>query len=72
MSDIKTLEENFKDIESIINGLNSDEISLDKAFADYKQGLDLIKSCSEQIAGIEAEIKVLTANGDFAGETIDE
>lgn len=55
-----TLEENFAKLEETIARLEDDEISLEEAFTAYKQGMDLLKSCNEQIDKVEKQIVVLS------------
>lgn len=55
-----TLEENFAKLEDTIARLEEDEISLEEAFQAYKQGMDLLKSCNEQIDKVEKQIIVLS------------
>jgi len=50
-----TLEENFAKLEDTIALLEDDEISLEEAFTAYKQGMDLLKSCNEQIDKVEKQ-----------------
>lgn len=55
-----TLEENFAKLEDTIARLEDDEISLEEAFTAYKQGMDLLKSCNEQIDKVEKQVLVLS------------
>jgi len=55
-----TLEENFAKLEDTIALLEDDEISLEEAFTAYKQGMDLLKSCNEQIDKVEKQVLVLS------------
>jgi len=55
-----TLEENFAKLEATIAQLENDEISLEEAFTAYKQGMDLLKSCNEQIDKVEKQVLVLS------------
>lgn len=55
----KTIEENFEEIENILKEMQSDDVTLDKSFELYNQGLKLVKNCNEQIDTIEKKIKIL-------------
>lgn len=55
-----TLEDNFAKLEDTIARLEDDEISLEEAFQAYKQGMDLLKSCNEQIDKVEKQVIVLS------------
>lgn len=53
------IEENFAKLEEVIKEMQSEDVTLDKSFELYKQGLNLIKDCNDQIDTIEKKIKVL-------------
>lgn len=55
----KTIEESFEEIENILKEMQSDDVTLDKSFELYNQGLKLVKNCNEQIDTIEKKIKIL-------------
>ena len=52
--------ENFAKLEDTITRLEDDKISLEEAFTAYKQGMDLLKSCNEQIDKVEKQVIVLS------------
>lgn len=54
-----TIEQNFEQLEKIIDQMQSEEISLNESFELYKTGLELVKNCNEQIEKVETEIKVI-------------
>ena len=43
-----TVEEAFMQIESKIQALDSDEISLEDSFKEYQEGMKLLKYCHEE------------------------
>lgn len=59
-----TLEENFIKLEETIAQLESEDISLEEAFQAYSQGMELLKSCNEQIDRVEKKVIVLSQNGE--------
>ena len=59
-----TLEENFAKLEETIAQLESEDISLEEAFLAYSQGMELLKSCNEQIDRVEKKVLVLSQNGE--------
>ncbi len=63
-----TLEENFDLLEEVTERLQSDDLPLEEACANYKKGMDLIKKCSEQIDMVEKE--VLKLNSDMSVESM--
>ena len=68
--DTLSLEENFDLLNEITSKLQSDDLPLEEAFDNYKKGIDLIKTCSEQIEMVEKE--VLTLNSDMSVESLEQ
>ena len=60
-----TLEENFVKIEEVIERLESEDISLEEAFAAYSEGMKLLQTCNEQIDKVEKKVMKLTEAGDL-------
>ena len=61
------VEETFAALDRIIGKLERGDGSLEDAFADYEEGMKLVKSCNEKIETIEKKILILS--GDQAEET---
>jgi exodeoxyribonuclease VII small subunit len=53
------LEEAFKELESMIDKLESNEISLKESIELYSQGAKLLGKCKEELTGIEKEMIVI-------------
>ncbi len=68
--DTLSLEENFDLLNEITSKLQSDDLPLEEAFDNYKKGIDLIKTCSEQIEMVEKE--VLKLNSDMSVENLEQ
>lgn len=60
----KTLEDSFKELESIITKLEDSDTSLDDSFKLYNQGVQLLKGCNDSIDKIEKKIILLNENGE--------
>ncbi len=60
-----TLEENFVKIEEVIEKLESEDISLEEAFAAYSEGMKLLQTCNEQIDKVEKKVMKLTEAGEL-------
>ena len=60
-----TLEENFVKIEEVIEKLETEDISLEEAFAAYSEGMKLLKTCNEQIDKVEKKVLKLTEDGEL-------
>ena len=54
-----TLEESFEGIDSIIDELQSGELSLEESFKKYEQGMKLIKNCNDAIDKVETKLIVI-------------
>ena len=55
-------EETFAALDRIIGKLEKGDGSLEDAFADYEEGMKLVKSCNEKIETIEKKILVLSGD----------
>lgn len=59
MENKNTIEENFEQLEVILKEMQSQEVTLDKSFELYNQGLKLVQECNSQIDMIEKKMKVI-------------
>ena len=55
----KSVEESFNEIESIIAEMQKEDVTLDRSFELYNQGLMLIKECNEKLDSMEKQIKII-------------
>ena len=55
-----TIEETFKELESVLEGMETQEISLEESFACYEKGMKLVKYCNDKIDKVEKQIMVLS------------
>lgn len=60
--DEKTLETVFQELDRLTEKLEDRETSLEESFVLYKQGMELLKYCSEKLDTVEK--KMLQMNGD--------
>lgn len=44
-----TIEETFKELESVLERMETQEISLEESFACYEKGMKLVKYCNDKI-----------------------
>ena len=67
MSDEKTvsLEERFEHIEEIIEKMETGDITLDKSFELYKNGLEEIKAANAMLDEIEKAMLVMNEDGSL-------
>ncbi len=64
MKDGLTLEEAFDRLDDIVKQLESENISLEDAFSDYKDGMDLLKYCNDSIDAVEKNVLKLNEEGE--------
>lgn len=60
-----TLEESFTLLDQLAEKLESRDISLEESLCLYKQGMELLKDCSEKIDTVEKKILQVNENGEF-------
>ena len=58
-----TIEENFTKLEQTLEILESEEVSLEEAFAAYTEGMKLLKICNDQIDKVEKQVLKLSEDG---------
>lgn len=62
---VPTLEENFKQLEEMIERLEDKEIGLEESFSLYEQGMKLLKQCNDQIDRVEKKVMVMNQDGEL-------
>ena len=60
-----SLEEHFENIEEIITEMEKGEVSLDKSFELYKNGLEEIKAANNLLDDMEKAMLVLNEDGNL-------
>lgn len=60
-----SLEQNFEKLEAVIDKLETEDISLEDAFAAYSEGMEILKVCNEQIDKVEKKVLKLSAEGEL-------
>lgn len=59
-----SLEENFLEIEQILEQMDNPEVSLDDSFLLYQQGVKRLKSCNMLLDEVEKKMQILNADGE--------
>lgn len=59
------LEENFAGLETLIEKLEEEDITLEEAFSAYSEGMKLLKICNEQIDTVEKKVLKLSEDGSL-------
>jgi len=60
-----TIEETFRCIEDTLEKLRSEEMSLEDSFQLYKEGMEMLKSCSDKIDTVEKQVLQLNGEGEL-------
>lgn len=60
-----TMEESFREMEHILEQLESKDVTLEDSFQLYKQGMDYLKHCNELIDQVEKQVQMLNDDGDL-------
>ena len=59
-----SFEEAMKDLEDVVNELESGELTLDKSIEKFKKGIELSNHCSELLEDAEKTVSILIADAD--------
>ena len=70
----QTFESAMKQLEKIVDALEDDSISLDRALKKFEEGIKLAKFCEDTLNETEKKIQVLmeTADGSVSESVFDE
>ena len=60
----KTLEQSFLELNTIVEKLENDDLSLEESFKVYQKGMDLLKECNTKIDTVEKKMLKLNTNGE--------
>ena len=59
-------EEKLKELETIVNELESGEIDLDSSIEKYTEAMKLVKACDEKLKNAEEKVnKIVSENGSL-------
>ena len=61
--DNMSLEDAFSKIEELMDNMSSEAVTLEESFSLYKDGMELLKVCSDKIDTIEKKVMVLNQEG---------
>ena len=61
-----TIEESLKELDGIVEKLESRDISLEESFAMYQKGMDLLKQCGKKIDTVEKKMLKVNEDGEFS------
>lgn len=60
-----TLEEKFAKLDDTVKRMEQDDITLEDSFRIYKEGMELLKECNEEIDRVEKQVLMINAKGDL-------
>ena len=58
------LEDMFAQLETVIQDMEKDDVSLDDSFELYNRGMTLLKKCNKAIDEVEKKVLVLDEDGE--------
>ena len=59
-----TFEEKIKELEKVVNELESGEIDLDSSIEKYTSAMKLVNECDEKLKNVEEQVnKIVSENG---------
>ena len=61
-----TIEESLKELDGIVERLESREISLEDSFSIYQKGMELLRQCCSKIDTVEKKMLKINENGEFS------
>ncbi len=60
----KKFEDELKDLETIVNQIDSGELSLDESIGAFERGVALVKSLNQKLDEVERKVELLTRDAD--------
>lgn len=60
----ESLEQMFGQLETVIEAMEKDDVSLEDSFKLYNRGMTLLSRCSRAIDEVEKKVLVLDENGE--------
>ncbi|MGP4061759.1 exodeoxyribonuclease VII small subunit [Halobacillus litoralis] len=68
-----SFEEAMKQLEEIVEKLETGEVPLEKAIQFYQEGMKLSKLCSEKLGNVETQMqKIMNEHGEFEPFSVQE
>ena len=59
-ADLKTFSKDLKELESLVNRMEHDNLDLDDALSQFEKGIALTQKCQKALDAAELKVKVLT------------
>jgi exodeoxyribonuclease VII small subunit len=70
----KRFEDELKDLEAIVNQIDSGELTLEESISAFERGVTLVKSLNQKLDEVERKVEVLarTAEGGLRSAPLDD
>ena len=65
ITESKTIEEVFQELDTLAAKLEDRETSLEDSFRFYKEGMELLKYCSDKLDTVEKKMLQMNEDGTF-------
>ncbi len=62
-----TLEGAFRELDKVVERLESREITLEESFKVYQSGMELLRTCNEKIDRVEKKMLQMDEDGELSG-----
>jgi exodeoxyribonuclease VII small subunit len=62
----RSLEETFDRLEEVIGSMEDEDITLEKSFELYEEGVHLLSDCNDKIDAIEKKVLELSGDGSLS------
>ena len=56
-----TFESALKELESIVNQMESGQLPLEQSLTAYKHGIELLQFCQKSLADVEQQVRILNS-----------
>lgn len=66
-----TVEKAFEELDSIVEGLEKEDTTIQEALALYTKGVKLVQKCQESLDTVEKELMILEESETVSGEESD-
>lgn len=60
----KRFEDELKDLEAIVNKIDSGELTLEESIGAFERGVNLVKALTQKLEQVERKIEVLTRSAE--------
>ena len=69
----KKFEEEIKDLETLVNQIDSGELTLEESISAFERGVALVKSLNRKLDEVERKVELLTRNaeGELQSSSLD-